>query len=211
MKKKAVRLEKEKIIEVAVNLFGEKGFAATSIREIANQLNISVAALYYYFKSKEDLLFTIIESIGNDLLGILQKAKEDSDDPLEQLKKMLRGQICLVPKKRNRVKVFVEEQHNLSKKDKKIIYQQHRKIYDIYVDQLKELKRRKILSVEPPFLAAFAVFGMVNWCYRWYRENRNLSIEDVAEALITVFFYGVIEAPARPASGQNEIKKSQKI
>ncbi|MDP2644504.1 MAG: TetR/AcrR family transcriptional regulator, partial [Desulfobacterales bacterium] len=179
MKKKAVRLEKEHILEVAVKLFGERGFSATSIREIANKLDISVAALYYYFNSKEDLLFTIIESIGNDLLDILRKAKEDSDDPLQQLKNMMVGQICLVPKKRNGIKVFVEEQHNLSTADQKVIYQQHRKIYDIYVEQLKELKQRNILAFDPPFLAAFAMFGMINWCYRWYRENNDLKIDQV--------------------------------
>lgn len=78
-------LEKEKIIEVAADLFGEKGFSATSIRDIAHGLNASIATLYYYFKNKEDLLYTIIETIGDDLLLALNNAKDRADDPLEKI------------------------------------------------------------------------------------------------------------------------------
>ena len=124
--------EKEKIIDVAVDLFGEKGYAATSIRDISQALNVSIATLYYYFKNKEDLLFTIIDSIGKDLLAMLAKAKNESGDPIDSLRNMLSHHIRMTDKRKSRVKIYVEEQHNLSKKFREIIYQQHRKIYDIY-------------------------------------------------------------------------------
>jgi len=191
-------LEKEKIIELVVDLFGEKGYAATSIRDISQALNVSIATLYYYFKNKEDLLFTIIEAIGIDLIAILNKAKDEADEPLEGLRNMLSGHINLTQKKKSRVKIYVEEQHNLSKRFRKIIYKQHRKIYDLYVDQLKALQRLRIISSEPLSITAFAIFGMVNWCYRWYKEDGGLNIEDVAQRLIDLLFYGVLN-PAEPS------------
>lgn len=192
-------LEKEKIIEVAADLFGEKGYAATSIRDIAHGLNASIATLYYYFKNKEDLLYTIIETIGDDLLVALHKAKDRTDDPLEKLRNMLSCHIELTEKKKNRVKVYVEEQHNLSKKFRGIIYSQHRKIYDIYIDQLRELQRLGMISAEPLSVPAFAMFGMVNWCYRWYRPDGGLSVEDLTQRLIELFFHGILN-PTDPCS-----------
>ncbi len=95
-------------------------------------------------------------------------------------------------------KIYVEEQHNLSKRFRKIIYEQHRKIYDLYVDQLKALQRLRIISSEPLSVTAFVIFGMVNWCYRWYREDGGLNIEDVAQRFIDLLFYGVLN-PAEPS------------
>ena len=187
------RLEKERIIEVAAELFGEKGYPATSIRDISQALKVSIATLYYYFKNKEDLLFTIIESIGNDLLVMLKKAQDECDDPLDGLREMLFHHIAMTDKKKNRVKVYVVEQHNLSKKFKKIIYKQHREIYEVYVDQLRKLQGLGIISVEPLSVTAFAMFGMVNWCYRWYKGDGGLSIEDVAQRLIDLILHGIIK------------------
>ena len=195
------KLETEMIIKAGACLFAEKGYASTSVRDISMGLNVSVAALYYHFKNKEDLLFYIIESIGNDLLDILNKTKEESNDPLERLRKMLSGHFGLLKKNRHKVKVYVEEQHNLSKKLKKIIYLQHRRIYDIYLDQLKELKSLKIISSEPLSVAAFAMFGIVNWTYRWYKDNDILAIDDVAQRLIDLYFHGIVNPEKRSSSG----------
>lgn len=185
-------LEKERILDVAAELFGEKGYAATSIRDIAHGLNASIATLYYYFKNKEDLLFTIIETIGEDLLVALHTARDDRDDPLEKLRNMLTKHIELTDKKRSRVKVYVEEQHNLSSRFREIIYKQHRMIYETYVDQLIELHKLGLISSDPPSVPAFAMFGMVNWCYRWFKPDGGLSIDDVSQRLIDLVFYGIL-------------------
>ncbi|MBW2031613.1 MAG: TetR family transcriptional regulator [Deltaproteobacteria bacterium] len=195
------RLEKEKIIEVAADLFGEKGYAATSIRDISQALKVSIATLYYYFKNKEDLLFTIIESIGDDLLVRLKEARDKYEDPMEALREMLSRHIALTEKKKNMVKVYVVEQHNLSKRFKKIIYKQHREIYDVYIEQLRRLRDQGLISSEPLSVTAFAIFGMVNWCYRWFKQGGRLSINDVTQRLIDMIFYGIIDQKT-PTSGK---------
>jgi len=199
-------LEKEKIIEVAANLFGEKSYAGTSVRDISNALDVSIATIYYYFKNKEDLLFNIIESSGKDLLLNINKAIEEHSNPEERLRNMLIRHVCLTKEKKNKVKVYVEEQHHLSKRFKNIIYKQHRKIYDAYIDQLKELQKLKLIHADSLPIVAFAIFGMVNWCYRWYREDGTVAIEDVAKRLIDLFFYGVLNTATQPVPNQSRGK-----
>ncbi len=205
-------MEKENIIEVAADLFGEKGFTKTTIRDIASALNVSVAAVYYYFKSKDEILYTIIESIGNKLLEGIENAKNESDDPLQQLHNMLFRHITLTKENKNKVKVYVEEQRNLSTKFRNIIYKQHRKIYDTYVDQLRKLRKAKIISYEPLSITAFAIFGMLNWCYRWYREDESLTIEEVAQRLLDIIFHGILET-GQPVSipKQKKAKAASKV
>jgi len=201
---KDVSVEKEKIMNVAATLFGEGGYAATSVRDIAGALDVSIATIYYYFKNKEDLLFTIIESIGNNLLAILNKAVEESGDPLERLRRMLVGHVCLAHAKKNEVKVYVEEQVNLSKKYKNIIYKQHRTIYDTYMKQLEELRKLKRVRFEHLPVAAFGMFGMANWCYRWFRDDGAVSIEEAAEMLVDIFFRGILTDGRPSPSGPRE-------
>ncbi|MBW1999043.1 MAG: hypothetical protein JRJ29_13910 [Deltaproteobacteria bacterium] len=122
----------------------------------------------------------------------VRKAQEASDDPLEQLRGMLIYHVLLTKEKRNRVKVYVEEQHNLSKRLLNVIYKQHREIYDCYAEQLRKLHRVCGNSIEPVSVTTFAIFGMLNWSYRWFKEDGKLTIQEVAERLADILFYGML-------------------
>ena len=196
MPKKKV-LEEEKIANFAIDLFAEKGYAATSIRDIANSLKVSSSLLYYYFKNKEELLFTILEAIGEELLHTIDKEKTKAGEPLEVMRDMILGHIRLVEKENKRAKLFVEQQHNLSKKYLETINRQHRNIYDLYVDQLRKLREAGIISCDSLSVTAFAIIGMIMWSYRWYRKGGGLSVEEMGNQLIETFFYGIVKNPGQ--------------
>ncbi len=192
----------ENIIKTAAKLFSEK----TSIRDISNTLNLSIATIYYYFKNKEDLLFNIINSIGEDLLNKIKNAINEFDDPLEGFRNMLFVHICSIKGNKDRIKVYVEEQNHLSKTYRQIIYIQHRQIYDIYIEQLKNLQRLKIINVDSLPVLAFAIFGMVNWCYRWFKEDQGISIEGIAQRFIDFLFNGILNKETRYSSRSKSTK-----
>ncbi len=182
-----------KIIEVAVDLFYEKGYAATSIRDISSIMKISIATLYYYFQDKEDLLFTVVEDVGNQLLRDLNETKDRAEDPLDGLQQMMMRHILLTEKEHKKAKIFVEEKHNLSKKSWRIVHEQDRRVYDMIINQLKEIQKLGIMSVDSLPIAAFAIFGMINWCYRWYKKDGPFPIEEVSERLIDIVLHGIIK------------------
>ncbi len=190
--KKEMTPEKERIMNMTAALFGERGYAATSIRDIAQELNISLAKMYYYYKNKEELLYSIIKAIGDELLEVLDKASKEDSDPLMRLNHMLFRHICSIPHKSNHVKVFVEEHVNLSKKHRNIVYKQHQKIYKAYLEQLTQLKQRNLIRFEELPVLTFALIGMANWTYRWYREEGEVSIEDVARITTDLFLVGAL-------------------
>jgi AcrR family transcriptional regulator len=208
-KKKA--LEEEKIAHFAIELFAEKGYAATSIRDIAHSLKVSSSLLYYYFKNKEELLFTILEAIGEELLHTIDKEKNKAGDPLEVLRGMIMSHIRLVEKENKRAKLFVEQQHNLTKKYLEIIYGQHRNIYDLYVDQLKKLREAGMISNDSLSVTAFAIIGMIMWSYRWYRKGGGLSVEDMGNQLIETFFYGIVKNAEQGSGIFNEDAKRSRL
>ena len=184
---------RELLIRKATELFYREGFARSSIRDIGRTAGISSATLYHYFKTKDDLLYEIIKSIGDHLLIILNQTKQEFDDPEERLRQMIFRQICLLKEKREEVKIYMEEQYQLPKKLKTIIYNQHRKIYETYLNELQRLSEAGRLqsSLHLPTIN-FSLFAMMNWVYRWFKNDGPISIEEVANMNINVFLNGIL-------------------
>jgi len=185
---------REKLINKATELFYERGYARSSIRDIGRAAGITSASLYYYFKNKDELLYEIIKSIGDYLLAILDQTAREFSDPEERLKHMVLRQTSLLKEKRKEVKIYIEEQYQLPLRLKKIIYQQHRKVYDTYWESLKELSKAKRLRITHLPTINFTMFAVMNWVYRWFRDDGDLTIEEVANMITTVLFDGIFKA-----------------
>lgn len=194
------------LMRKGTELFYKNGFARSSIRDIGRSAGISSATMYHYFKNKDKLLYEIIEGIGQHLLKLLNQTRKEFSDPEERLRQMIFRQICLLKEKREEVKIYMEEQYQLPSRLKKIVHQQHRKIYDTYMLQLKQLSKYKRLRIKHLPTINFAIFAMMNWVYRWYREDEPLSIEEIADKIIIILFDGFLlpDKPMREVKSKRE-------
>ena len=183
---------REVIVRKGTELFYREGFARSSIRGIGHSAGISSATLYHYFKSKDDLLYEIIKTIGDHLLIILNQTKLEFNDPEERLRQMIFRQVCLLKEKRKELKIYMEEQYQLSGQLEKIIRQQHRKVYDTYMHELKRLVKLNKLRINHLPTINFVIFAMMNWVYRWYKKDQPLPIEEIADMIITILFNGFL-------------------
>lgn len=184
---------KEAIIEEATNLFYEFGYGRTSIRDVTGRLNIPNPSIYYYFKNKEHLLFEVIESSGLDVINALETVINQVDDPLDKLANMVYRHLYLVIKKRKKHKVFIEEGYHLSGKLAERITFLNRKIYNLYYYQIKILGERDLLKTKECSVVTFMILGIINWAYRWFREDGRLSLEQLVDIIIISVFYGVVQ------------------
>ena len=184
---------REQLLEKATDLFYQKGYAASSVREIVKAVRVSNSVLYHYFKDKNELLYVIIENTGKILIEKLRKIEKKYEDPIEALSQMILTQINIVREKRKEAKIFLEEQYQLSDSYKKRILKQHREIYDIYKRQLERLEKQGKLKANKT-IANFAIHAMMNWCYKWYKDSGLLPIEDVAREIIDIFFSGIVNS-----------------
>ncbi len=184
---------KEMLLSKAIDLFYKKGYAGASVREIVKSVKVSNSILYHYFKDKNELLYVIIERIGRELIESLRSIQNTYSDPVEALSRMIITQVSIVKEKKKEVKIFLEEQYQLNEIYKKRILKQHKEIYSIYKRQLELLEKEGRLRDVNKAVANFAIHAMMNWSYRWYKEGGSLSIEDVANAITDIFFYGILK------------------
>jgi AcrR family transcriptional regulator len=181
------------LLNVATNLFYQKGYPNTTIREVGQKAGISNSIIYHYFKNKEDMLFEIIQVSSRDLINALIKIQQDVEDPVECLKEMLKTHMvawCL--KRKKETKIIVADDYWLTGKRREANRVTQRQIYKLYLNKLEELSKKGLLKPVDLRVLAFTIFGAINSFFRWYRDGGSLSKEDVANNVIDIIFRGLL-------------------
>lgn len=184
---------KKKILKKATDLFYEHGFVKASIRDIVRAVGVTNSTVYIHFRNKDEILYSIIEDIGSTLMEELQEVANKHADPIGCLREMIFRQVCLIKEKRKEIKIYIEEQYQLPTPLRKKALAQQRQIFDIYYNKIGELKEKGFTNELDQTVVTFCIFATMNWAYRWFRDKRKLSIEEVAEHMINILFSGILQ------------------
>jgi len=184
---------KRMILESAIVCFFQKGSVRASMREIAQRAGITGAAIYIYFKNKDDLLYTILHDLALKFLEVNTKAYYSSDDPLESLKEMVRGQVSIILHNQREVKLYIEDRFNLPPHLQEKIHGFQRKIYDMYHDKICRLEEANLLTPVNKTIVTFSIFALTNWTYRWYHVDGEIKIEELANSIQQILYEGVLK------------------
>ena len=181
------------ILEKATDLFYRYGFVKASIRDIVREVKVTNSTVYIHFKNKDEILFSVIENIGSVLLEELNKIIERHDDPVECLREMIFRQVCLIKEKRKEIKIYIEEQYQLPTALRNKALKQHRQIYDLYYNKISEITDKGLVYDIDKTVMTFGIFAIMNWSYRWFKDNGRLSIEEIAQDIVRISFRGVFK------------------
>lgn len=184
---------KQEIINAATDLFYEKGFEKASLRDIARKVGLTQAAIYYHFRNKEEILYTIIETSSNELFFTLKYCLSGNEDPLARLRNAISQHIISIKTKRKGAKIIIEDKRFLGGELNKLVKEKEKVVYNLYKNTLEELQRSKKIRECDLTAATFGILGMINWLYHWYRPEKGLSIEQLAEEIINILFSGLLK------------------
>lgn len=194
----------ERLLTVAAEIFAEKGYHNTSIRDIAGRAEVSLSGLYYYFKSKDELLFLIQDRSFRTVLRSLERRLRELDAPEERLRALVDNHVEFFARHMPAMKVLSHEYDCLEGEYRERIRDLRRRYVEICTEILRDLRRDSgagdavVLRV-----ATFSLFGMMNWIYTWYRPATDIPVERLAEHIYRLFIGGFV-APAdrRPDVGR---------
>ena len=194
----------DRVLSSAARLFAEDGFAATSVRAVAERARLTKAGLYYHIKEKEDLLFRICEQSIQDILDGARAGLKRHGEPAQRLAAILR----------NHAEFFFAHPYNLTvlNRDMGALTGAQREAVRAlemeYLELIREVFRhgqrlgqfRKI----DPTVAAFGLLGVLNTLDRWYDAEGPVKAESLVEQLETLLMRGFVVAAetARPARPQ---------
>jgi TetR/AcrR family transcriptional regulator, cholesterol catabolism regulator len=181
----------EFILRTAARIFAEKSYHSTSMRDISRETNVSLAGLYHYCRSKEELLFLIQDNCFGRVLARLEKQLEEVKDPVAKLGIFIENHLSFFAANMAEMKVLSHEAESLrgdlhahvsTRKDN--YTKLARKILQ-EVQDASESKQPVDLTV-----ATYALFGMMNWIYNWYDPQGKLKVHDLAQHLTQLFLGG---------------------
>jgi len=182
------------IFETAARIFCEKGFDKASMGDISAATGLTKAGLYHHIRSKEQLLYEIM-SYGMDLFeqNVLNRVMA-IEDPLERIRATLRGHVLLVTRDRPKeITVILHESNALRGRYRDRINARKKRYVKFLEKTFRELARSGAARRVDPSVATFAMLGMINWIYQWYRPGGRLDENVLADTLADLFLGGLLK------------------
>jgi AcrR family transcriptional regulator len=185
------------LLGAAARVFSAEGYDRASVRRIAAEADVSLAGIYHYVASKDELLYWIQRHTFESLLSGLGAAVEGVEDPRARLAAAVRNHVSHFGANLSELKVCARELEALEGES----YEDVRALRRSYFEAVHALV--KALAPEHPplqsWLATANLFGMLNWFYQWYDADRGrVSLVELAEQQTALFLDGYVTS----ASGQ---------
>lgn len=179
------------IIQAAAQIFREKGYHATSMRDIADAVKLQKASLYHHVDSKQEILFSILEH-ALDLLIADMRAVGDSDLTAEEkLRLAMQVYIGRLADDADLSAVLLLEHRSLEDRFRV----KHNRRRDRYESLWREMVREGIDRGEFRHLdsniVTFALLGVQNWMITWFRQDGDLSSLEIADSFSDLFLEGL--------------------
>lgn len=175
------RTRKDQVYAAAERLFSERGYHATTIREIARELRIEAGSLYSHISGKQDLLYEIVMRASQQFLHAARTVAEGGRPAPAQLRDLMRRHLAIVADSTARAAVYFHEWRHLAPEQQAAV-KRHRDEYESY---LRGIIRAGAESGEfapnDERLVSLQVLSMLNWTYQWYAPQGRWSAEQLAD------------------------------
>ncbi|MGO9123554.1 MAG: TetR/AcrR family transcriptional regulator [Terriglobales bacterium] len=183
-----------KILEHATAIFCEKGYEGASMRDLSRASGMSLAGLYYYFESKEKLLYLIQKDLFSTVMELLREQLKDASDAEGRVRIFIQNHVEYFLSKPKAMKVLSHEDDVLSDELGKEIAALKRQYYHSCADLIEALKVEKNLRFNSR-AAVMSLFGMINWLHTWYNPRVDGTPHTLAVEISNVFLRGIYSAP----------------
>jgi len=182
----------EEILACAAQLFYTKGYHATTIEDLANEVGMLKGSLYYYIKSKEDLLYQLLLDVIVAGETRVREKISRIEDPLEQLVVGLEEHIEYIIDNQVRVGLFLHEFDVFAGRRRGRIEEEMTKYQKLFVDIVQKGQKQKKFVDLDPWLMVDGFLGMCNWIYRWYPGENNHGLSAVKKTFTTLLLNGIV-------------------
>jgi AcrR family transcriptional regulator len=188
------------VLACAARVFSLRGYEGTSVRDLAEALGLSKGSLYYYARTKQDLLYRILDSVHGENEQILAKVRAIPGlEPLDRIALYVRRQVAFNLANPERISVYYAELYRLEGERLATMLARRRMHDDFVADQIRAAQAAGLVDpAVDPRLASNLVFNTVGRDFHWYRADDAAGIDEVAE-LCARFAVGGLVSRARDA------------
>jgi TetR/AcrR family transcriptional regulator, cholesterol catabolism regulator len=184
------------ILAHATEVFCKKGYEGASMRDLSRQSGMSLAGLYYYFESKERLLYLIQKHTFTTIVQRLKVRLAGVSDPEDRIRVFILNHLEYFLANQAAMKVLSHEAEVLKNGFASEVAAIKREYYRICVGLLEDLKRERDLRFSTR-IAVLSLFGMMNWIYTWHNPRVDADAASMAREMGDFFLRGVTDSRKR--------------
>jgi AcrR family transcriptional regulator len=194
------------ILRASAQVFAEKGYDGASIRDVSRASGISLSGLYYYVKSKQEILYLIQIYTFRTILARLERRLASHRDPGDRLRALVQNHLDYFLRHPHEMKVLSREDEALQGAYAREVGDIKRRYYTTALgifEQLREAGHARRMNGR---VAVLSLFGMMNWAPTWYRPKVDPQAGALAETMAGLFLHGIggdgaLSVLGRPRSG----------
>jgi AcrR family transcriptional regulator len=219
----------DEILAHATGVFCEKGYEGASMRDLSRATGMSLAGLYYYFESKEKLLYLIQKHTFSTIIERLRERLQPARDPEQRLRIFIQNHLEYFLANQKGMKVLTHEDEALKDKYAQEVRALKREYYRICLEIVEELlkvsgngrlARNRVDAGDParvgdarrrserepariditPRIAVLSFFGMMNWIYTWHNPRIDADAGALAQQMGDIFLDGIRNQQRAPGS-----------
>jgi AcrR family transcriptional regulator len=187
----------EMISQVACRIFRERGYHATPMRSIASALGMQPAALYYWYPSKEELLFSIMDRAVEKLSELVGGAIDPKATAALRLRQAITAHITTIADHLDELTVFLHEIKSLSPQRREVIQAKSNRYEHIFRGILNEGMTAGEFTKVDARLTSFMIMAGCNWLYSWYRPGGPYRPEHIAQGFSKMILQGLLPGSHR--------------
>lgn len=191
MSKKGKITRRDEIVAISAKLFKQKGYSATTMREIAEQVGMEAASMYNHIKGKDEILTEICFRIADEYIAQLTNIEANVKSPIEKLKELIRLHIRIVFEDSDGISVANNEWKHLPEAAL-TQFKKARRDYETRFAKIIEegIEKGEINNVNVS-VALFTILSSVRWVELWYRTDRDISPKVLEDNIVHLLMNGL--------------------
>lgn len=189
---KAISERKSQILLVSEALFNQKGYMATSVRDLADALGMEAASLYSHYKSKDEILWTIANRCADEFFEAITPIAASGLHTQKKLTDMIVAHVGVITRNIDASAVFFREWRHLAE-PRRVGYADRRNAYEgIFRAVVRKGIEENLFKNYDEGFSTRTIMSAVNWTHTWYRPDGELSSEEIGEHLAGILLNGLV-------------------
>jgi AcrR family transcriptional regulator len=182
---------KEQIVETAALLFKQKGYASTTMRDLASELGIEAASIYHHIKSKEELLESICFHMANKFISNAKEVNDIYFNADQKLRLVIKLHVETITQNQDQSAVFLSEWRNLSEPRLTLFKQLRQQYENQFTIILMEGENEDIFDQVDKKFAVLSILSTINFINEWYKPDGKMNAAEIAERLSNFIMGGL--------------------
>jgi AcrR family transcriptional regulator len=184
---------REHLVKLAAELFAEKGFQATTVRNIADEAGILSGSLYHHFDSKESIVDEILSSFFDELMSANRAAAAQSGDPRQVITELVKIAFGVLEPHRAAITVMQNDWNYLRSMDRfQYLIRAEDEVEDVWVDSIEQGQRNGLFRADMDPRLTYRMIRDTIWVtVRWFQPGGPFRAQDLSDHYLSVLFDGI--------------------